>query len=66
METLYKDVEQRMAMHFKLINYFLSLIESDTDMVERYGYAHIIEPLRLFPKLFKVRELKQSLMVYLR
>ena len=65
-EQCYKDVELKMGLHFKLINFFMTLIDENADMIERYGYSNIIEPLRLFPYLFKIRTFKQCLMAFLK
>ena len=32
-EDVYKEVEHKMGVHFKLINYFLTLIEENQDMI---------------------------------
>lgn len=65
-ESLHKEIEERMGLHFKLIDFFLALIESDAEMVDRYGYTSMVEPLKLFPSLFRMRELKQCLMAFLK
>lgn len=61
-DNLYRETEDRLGLYFKICTFLNSLVLDNYDYIVKYNNIEVLRPLEYFPKLNRVKTMKDKLM----